>query len=152
MSQKGEFSIGFTGDMKFPDEWYQKFEADKVLKAASLARGEKRLLKGAVGGDTLPKFGVKKTNGDEDGVNEESIIIEEITSKKVTFKINFPNPSIISLGDQVLRDEVTFDLQGALIGQNGLPLNTDNLLALEGEQRRATLSIQPMVDENSTEI
>jgi len=37
MSQEGEFSIGFTHDMLFPDEWHQKFEADKKLKAASLA-------------------------------------------------------------------------------------------------------------------
>mgnify|MGYP006891284148 CR=1 FL=1 len=81
----------------------------------------------------MPRFGVKKHDGQEVVVDEERIIIEDIGSSQVKFKINFENPHLLSLSDQTQRDEVTFDLARALIGQNGLPMKTHNMLALEGD-------------------
>jgi hypothetical protein len=76
-------------------------------------------------------------------------VIEELSEKKIKFKINFPNPASLSLSDQSVQDRLKIGFSELPLGKNGLPLRTTGLEANEDGSLTTDLNIQPMVDENS---
>lgn len=84
-------------------------------------------------------------------VEEDSQIITSIGPRGIKVKINFRDPSAISLSDQSYNDELKIGLNTPLYGTNGLLMSTDKIGANEQGIPEPRFDIQPMVDENSPE-
>jgi hypothetical protein len=58
----------------------------------------------------------------------------------------------MSMSDQSINDRLVVDLAIPLIGTNGLPMNKEGFDTNDNGSLQTMMDIQPMVDEESTEV
>ena len=78
-------------------------------------------------------------------------MIEDLTDREISIKITFDSPELISLSDQNIRDRLVFGVVTPLKGKNGLEMSSEGFDFEDGELK-AMNDIQPMVNEESTEV
>jgi hypothetical protein len=103
--KKGDMGMGFSGDMVYPDEWKQKFESDSATLAAEkngTLKGRRRLQ--AV--DQI-QFYLKKPNKNKlERISKDDIMFIGLDPNKLTMKLKFARPELVSLGSQSDPDEI----------------------------------------------
>lgn len=94
----GDFSITFSEDVIFPDDFYKKAEEDLVYLEQINSEQPSRSLRNSY--RVFQFFLEGATSMKQFPITQDNVFIEALDAKQIKMKIVFENPEYISMNDQ----------------------------------------------------